>query len=420
MPKKSTENILKILAYVSVLMLLIGFLYNRPVNNIGLTLAGFHALIYVRESWNTLKGTVLYALLALILLPTIHDLVFNGMSFFHVQNTLKWSLFVYPMFFVSCMRYNDFFKHTVYIFTGFIFFGSVWSMAEYVNNYDTINQEYGMAKVMKVPAFSDHIRYSWAIVVSMILALYGYVNFASGKFRFLWLFYILFQFVFLFVLSSKTGLITLYTSVLILTSGFIYKMEKFKAILISVTIIIIPVIAYFFLPSFQNRIEYIKYDYYHFVRKEYKEGQSDALRMYSLEGGLNLIRQRPVTGFGFSELQHKMNEWYRINKPFLKETDYFLPISEVVLYWAGCGIFGIIVFLSYIFLPIWEFRKNVFFLSYFIPVVFSFLYENHLETQNGIFVFGFTFGLFFTIAWAQKKGIKWSQNEGSIVILQNK
>jgi hypothetical protein len=115
-----------------------------------------------------------------------------------------------------------------------------------------------------------------------------------------------------------------------------------------------------------------------------------------------------------------MNEWYRINKPFLKESDYFLPISEVVLYWAGCGIFGIIVFSSFIFLPMWEFRKNVFFLSYFVPVVFSFLYENHLETQNGIFVFGFTFGLFFTIAWAQKKGIKWSQNEGSIVILQNK
>ncbi|MBK8547386.1 MAG: O-antigen ligase family protein [Saprospiraceae bacterium] len=291
---------------------------------------------------------------------------------------------------------------------------------EYFNNYEDINQEYGMAKVMKVPAFSDHIRYSWAIVVSMIFALYAYMNFNIGKFRFLWIIYIIFNFLFLFVLSSKTGLITLYLTTLVLIGGYIFTMDRRKAFLITGSIIMIPVIAYFVFPSFQNRIEFIKYDYYHFVRKEYKQGQSDALRMYSLEGGVELIGRHPVKGFGFSEIQKEMNQWYSINKPFLKKSDYFLPSSEIVLYWASCGIFGLIVILSFVFVPLWEYRKNVFFLAYFIPVVFSFLYETHLETQTGIFVFGFTFGLVFTLAWAEKNGVKWSQNKGSIVNLPNK
>ncbi|MBK9042374.1 MAG: O-antigen ligase family protein [Saprospiraceae bacterium] len=420
MPNNFINSSLKFLAYLSILMLFAGFLFNKPVNNIGLTLAGFHALIYVKESWAKLKGPVLYVLLALILLPTVHDIIFNGLSFFHVQNTLKWSLIVYPLFFVSCMRYPDFFKHTIVIFSLFIFFGSVISLVEYFNNYEDINQEYGMAKVMKVPAFSDHIRYSWAIVVSMIFALYAYMNFNIGKFRFLWIIYIIFNFLFLFVLSSKTGLITLYLTTLVLIGGYIFTMDRHKAFLITGSIIMIPVIAYFVFPSFQNRIEFIKYDYYHFVRKEYKQGQSDALRMYSLEGGVELIGRHPVKGFGFSEIQKEMNQWYSINKPFLKKSDYFLPSSEIVLYWASCGIFGLIVILSFVFVPLWEYRKNVFFLAYFIPVVFSFLYETHLETQTGIFVFGFTFGLVFTLAWAEKNGVKWSQNKGSIVNLPNK
>ncbi|MBK8372116.1 MAG: O-antigen ligase family protein [Saprospiraceae bacterium] len=361
MPNNFINSSLKFLAYLSILMLFAGFLFNKPVNNIGLTLAGFHALIYVKESWAKLKGPVLYVLLALILLPTVHDIIFNGLSFFHVQNTLKWSLIVYPLFFVSCMRYPDFFKHTIVIFSLFIFFGSVISLVEYFNNYEDINQEYGMAKVMKVPAFSDHIRYSWAIVVSMIFALYAYMNFNIGKFRFLWIIYIIFNFLFLFVLSSKTGLITLYLTTLVLIGGYIFTMDRRKAFLITGSIIMIPVIAYFVFPSFQNRIEFIKYDYYHFVRKEYKQGQSDALRMYSLEGGVELIGRHPVKGFGFSEIQKEMNQWYSINKPFLKKSDYFLPSSEIVLYWASCGIFGLIVILSFVFVPLWEYRKNVFF-----------------------------------------------------------
>lgn len=81
MPNNFINSSLKFLAYLSILMLFAGFLFNKPVNNIGLTLAGFHALIYVKESWAKLKGPVLYVLLALILLPTVHDIIFNGLSF---------------------------------------------------------------------------------------------------------------------------------------------------------------------------------------------------------------------------------------------------------------------------------------------------------------------------------------------------
>ncbi|MFZ1706002.1 MAG: O-antigen ligase family protein [Saprospiraceae bacterium] len=397
------EYSLTILAYTAFILLLTGFLLNRVINNIGLLLAGFHAVLFVRQAWKETKGSVLYALLGVILFPTIHDLIFHGMDFLHPQNTMKWSLIVYPLFFASCTRYTHFLKRASILFIICLLFASAYSMTEYLMHFKAINEDYGKAKVMKVLAYSDHIRLSWATVISIVLAFYWLVKENNTFFRNLLGLYILFQFTYLHILGAKTGLLTLYLTTFILVVGYIFQKNRIAALGILVFLMLSPFLAYKFIPSFQNRVKYMEYEMTLFSRNEYQPGLSDALRIYSLKAGLEVVKQHLIFGVGYAKIQKEIDEWYRQNTPFLSKDDYFLPISQFLLYWAAGGILGLLLLLYFVGITMYQFRKQAIFLAFFIPVSLSFVYENHLETQTGVFVFGCTFGLFFVQAWQEKK-----------------
>ncbi|MBK8621462.1 MAG: O-antigen ligase family protein [Saprospiraceae bacterium] len=407
--QKFPEKYTQYLAYTAVILLLTGFLFNRVINNVGLLLAGVHAVIYLKDSWKMIKSWPLYILLGVILFPTIHDLIFEGAGFLRAQNTLKWSLIVYPIFFAGTLRYEGFLKNISFLSIGFLSFASTYSLVGYFQNFTAVTDAYGMAKVMKVLSYSDHIRISWATVVTIILALV-FVFTEKNKWikTALWL-AIIFQFVYIHILSAKTGLVSLYSTLLVLLLGVIIQKGRKWALIILPAILLFPVLAYHFIPSFYNRVEYTKHDYYHYKRNNFQFGLSDALRLYSLEGGIEMVKEAPVTGVGFARLQQKMNDWYKIHKPVITPNNYFLPSSQWLIYQAAGGITGGILILMFCLIFLVYYRKNLMFLAFYLPVVLSLCYETHLETQTGIFVFGFFLGLFMALYKEKTKSL--SQNE---------
>jgi hypothetical protein len=136
---------------------------------------------------------------------------------------------------------------------------------------------------------------------------------------------------------------------------------------------------------------------------------SDAVRFYSLEGGLQMVKESPVTGVGFARLQQKMNDWYKTDKPFMTSDNYFLPSSQWLIYCAAGGITGGLIIFTFVIIFLYHYRKDLTFLAFFLPVVLSFCYETHLETQTGIFVFGFFLGMFMALHVEKTKSL--SQNE---------
>lgn len=397
------------LAYTAVILLLTGFLFNRVVNNVGLLLAGVHAVIYLKDSWKMIKGWPVYILLGVILFPTIHDLIFEGAGFLRAQNTLKWSLIVYPIFFVGTLRYPYFLKNISYLSIIYLCFASLYSLVGYFQNFTAVTEAYGMAKVMKVLSYSDHIRMSWSTVIIIVLALI-FVFTEKNKWikTALWL-VIIFQFVYIHILSAKTGLVTLYATLLVLLLGIIFQRGRKWALIIIPSILLFPVLAYHFIPSFYNRVEYTKYDFNQYRKNNFQFGLSDAVRFYSLEGGFQMVKESPVTGVGFARLQQKMNDWYKTDKPFMTSDNYFLPSSQWLIYCAAGGITGGLIIFTFFIIFLYHYRKDLMFLAFFLPVVLSFCYETHLETQTGIFVFGFFLGMFMALHVEKTKSL--SQNE---------
>lgn len=360
-------------------------------------MAGMHVLPFIRYSFDKIKGPFFYSLIILAVFPMVWDLVFYNPDILQSGQTIKWSIIVYPFFFASCLRYKDFLKNSIFLFILVLFTASLYSLWNYMADFETINENYGRAKVMQVLAYSDHIRMSWATCISVIFALMLMVKEKNKLIRGVLVFYIFFQFVYLHILGAKTGLLSMYISIFILILGYGLKRNLKMSLLVLTGLLLSPVAAYKWIPSFYNRVQFFKYDYSHYMKGDFKQGLSDAIRVYSIQGGLNLVQEHPWNGVGFYRISDKMSVWYDEHTPWLQKDQYFVPISEGLIYGAGGGILGLMVISIFCVLGFRQFKSDVFGLSFFIPLVVSLLYENHLETQTGAFVFGFSLGIFMVL-----------------------
>ena len=360
-------------------------------------MAGMHVLPFLRHSFQKINGPFFYSLLMVAVFPVIWDLGFNRSEVLLSGQTIKWSIIVYPLFFASCLRYKDFLKNSIFLFLLVLAMASLYSLWNYITHFETINESYGRAKVMEVLAYSDHIRMSWATCISVILAALVFMKENNRIINWILAFYILFQFVYLHILGAKTGILSMYISLFILILGYGWKRNYKLSLLVMAGLLLSPVAAYRWIPSFYNRVQFIKYDYSHYMKGEFTQGLSDAIRIYSIRGGLDLLKSHPGQGVGFCKLSESMSTWYHQHTPWLQQDQYFVPISEGLIYGAGGGIVGVLVIVIFCLTGFWQFKSDIFGLSFFIPLVISFLYENHLETQTGAFVFGFSLGLFMVL-----------------------
>ena len=63
------------------------------------------------------------------------------------------------------------------------------------------------------------------------------------------------------------------------------------ALALLIILIALPVIAYFTLPTFQNRVKYFMYEMEYFKKAHYLPGANDAVRVISLKAGWNVMNK---------------------------------------------------------------------------------------------------------------------------------
>ena len=109
------------------------------------------------------------------------------------------------------------------------------------------------------------------------------------------------QLVYLHVLAVRTGLICFYVGVFI-SLIWLVSQHKRKSYLL-IFFFLLPITFYFILPTFRNKIHYLKYDL-SFVRQHvYQPGSSDD-RFASIKAGWILVKQSPVVGVGFGDIKN--------------------------------------------------------------------------------------------------------------------
>ena len=306
---------------------------------------------------------------------------------------IKLPLFFLPLAFAGKWQLTPKQWRTIaFSFILLVFLACCWSLWKYFENIQVINKGYLRAKVIPTPLENDHVRFSLVVCTAIICSALLIRDFIQKNVKILLVFFIVLFTIYLHILSARTGLICLYIFFVLYFFYLLVSLKKIKwVIALSIAILLMPVASWFFLPTFQNRIRYIIYDFSYLKKEIYLPGSNDGNRMLSLKAGYEILKENPL-GVGCGDLINETNLWYRKYIPGMLESDKYFPSSEWLMYGGTAGWPGIFLFTLIMIIPF--FQKNMarrfFWFSLNTIAVLSFLFDIGLEVQFGVFIYAFT------------------------------
>lgn len=402
----------RLILQLSIVAMLTGLLFSRAILSSGLivfvVVSLFHRYLSVQLKV-FFSSPLLWSMSLLFLLPLISGLWSHDLHHWAQILRIKLPLLLLPFCFAT--RNNDLtfkeWERIAFVFLILIFAGTCQSLWPYFQHESLIHAGYLRAHTIETPLGDDHVRFS--LIVAIAIFTCEFLLIEKRKEYEKWLVVVLVVtlvifVVYLHVLAVRTGLTCFYLGSLLLIIWLVWqKGRDSRYLLLSILILLLPVIAYLTLPTFKNRVSYLKYDL-SFVQKDvYVPGSNDGNRIASIKGGWQLLSERPLTGVGFGDIKNKIDSFYYKNYPQMKESDRILPSSEWLVYGAGNGWPGFILF-SFVMLVPWsikELRGDMFWLILSLSIPMSYLFDIGLEVQYGIFVHAF-----FLLWW-----FKWLQSQ---------
>ncbi len=343
------------------------------------------------------SSPLLWSMSLLFLLPLLSGLWSEDKKEWLNILRIKLPLLLMPLAFAAPFSFSKKQWHGLaFIFIILITAGTTWTMFQYAGNMTAVHEGYLRAKSMITPLENDHVRFSWLVSIAVLAA--GWLcwdNRDKKNTGWLWLI-ILWLIVFLHILAARTGLLSFYIILFATMLWVIFKKAKpVYGLGLLVVLIALPVVAYYALPTFQNKVKYFKYDFGFFKDAHYLPGGNDATRIISLKGGWHLMNDHAVTGVGFGDISREVTAWYDTNYPQMQQADKILPGNEWLIYGAGCGITGLLIFTFVMLVPFFIRVKNNplatrwpwWLLNCLVAV--GFLFDIGLEVQFGVFIYSF-------------------------------
>jgi O-antigen ligase len=280
-----------------------------------------------------------------------------------------------------------------WLFILFIAIGTSWSFGQYVGDTAATHESYLRAKVIPTWFEDDHVRFSWAVVIALILLYTIKPIFSRQKFQKVYLaikwILIAWLIFYLHILAAKTGLICLYLAATIFL--FYEQKSKWKIAGILFFLLLLPVTAYYVIPTFHNRVDYILYDFSFYSRGDYAGGFPDGARILSIKGGLKILQENFLTGTGYGDVWQTMQAWYDTYYPAIPMHDRLFPSNQWLVYGCAVGIFGILLFTLTVITPFFmtRYNKSVAWIAFHATAIICFLTEMNLEGQHGVFLYCF-------------------------------
>lgn len=340
------------------------------------------------------SSPLLWGMSLLFFIPLLTGLWSNDKTQWLAILQIKLPLLFLPLAFAGPMPFSKKQWYWVaYFFIALITGATLCCVINYIPDAASVNVGYLKAKSMITPLENDHVRFSWMVSVSILLAGWIWIREREKQKIRTWILLIvtIWLIIFLHILAARTGLFSFYIIVLMLAFWLVLKKIKWQyGIALLFLLILLPVTAYFTIPTFHNRVKYIVYEFDYFKQANYQPGSNDGMRIISLKAGWNSMQQQPVTGVGFGDIGTGSKQWYSANYPQMIEADKILPSSEWMMYGAGAGIPGIILFTAIMLIPFFIAIKNK--LLWWMlneTAAFSFLFDIGLEVQFGVFIYAF-------------------------------
>src|SRR5689334_1131481 len=314
--RDSLEKWRKHALFFSMAAMLTGLLFSRALLSIGLIL--FAVISLCRRGMSTqlknfFRSPLLWSMSLLFVLPAISGLWSENLSQWLQILRIKLPLLILPVCFAS--EFN--FKGHDWIKISFVFlvlmFGAICQSSwGYVHKIPAINEAYLKAYTMETPLGNDHVRFSLLVVIAIFMITFLLVK-PAGNFKKI-IKVVLFilavvHIIYLHMLAVRTGLMCFYLGIFILLVWLLIHHKRKNFFLLTLSLFL-PVAAYFILPTFKNKISYLRYDLSFVQKNNYLPGSSDGNRFGSIKAGLAILKQHPFIGVGFGDIENKTDDFY--------------------------------------------------------------------------------------------------------------
>ncbi len=380
---------------LSIALMWTGVFWSRALLSIGMGLLIILSLLSVKlvDNWHNIRRSrYLTGLVILFMIPFITILWSEDLRWWLKVMQDKLPLLCIPFCCLALQRIDDGMRRNLIRFAMLVVALSMTkSTISYLLNYREVTEAYLKAKVMAVDMHGDHVRYGWllALIFAWLLNAITEKRSSLNDVEYRWTVGLTVSIaLFLHLLASKTGLLGMYLS---LGIWAVYHRQQKQLKWLAPVTLLLPLLAWFLLPTFQHRLRFILWDFQHYTRGGYTEGLSDTPRVLSFDAGRQLVTAHPWLGTGFGDLRRSMNDWYGHHAPYMKEYEQLLPSNEILLHAAASGIPLTILFLIIILAPLRMpgHRRSTAWMSFHIIALTGFIYEIGLETQYGIFIYAF-------------------------------
>lgn len=277
------------------------------------------------------------------------------------------------------------------------------SLGIFASNYQFYVNSYQHSKLIPTTIEGDHIRFGLALSLSLLLITYllredKWVG--SVKWLRFSLFGICFLFfIYLHILSAKTGLMVLYFVLFAIAFYFISKKVN------TMVAIVVPLLlgglflfgAYKTVPTFQKKIDYVLFEIELMRRGEKLDyNYSDMGRLISYDIAFQQIKKRPIIGTGTGDIMAAMHEGYDEKYSEVPSDTRFVPINQYLCEVLSFGWFLSLIFVGMVISPFFATigRGSYFLYSTAVAMILSMMVEAMLQIQLGGFIY-----LFFTCLW---------------------
>lgn len=357
---------------------------------------GFNSLLF--ENLKQLKSWDYGAIIGLFALVALSGINSESLDFWSSQVRLKLPFLLLPLAFINLPKLSARqFRGLLYAFVFITVLAAFGTVLYYLSDYEYITER--IYNGTPIPTPIHHIRFSLLIAFATVCAIWlRYVGFVwrYDWERHLMLGFALFLFGVAHFLSVRTGLLTLYAALGVFAIFYVLQTKKIGVLLGFIGLsLLLPLVAYQTIPTFRNKVDYIRYDIDMFSQGNL-EGFSDGQRLISLQMGWAVFQKNKTFGTGFGDLKKAIAEEYKVAYPTLEPK---LPHNQFLLFGAAMGWIGLLAFTVLFFLPFWHqgnYRLPIF-TAFYTIITLSFLFENTLSTAFGTAIY-----LFFLLLMLQR------------------
>jgi len=246
----------------------------------------------------------------------------------------------------------------------------------------------------------DHIRASLAIALFIIWCVYAWPFLVGKSVKWIVGISITVLIVYIHILAAKSGLVSFYIFLACYGIYLTIVKRKLVGIIVFVAIPVIIMLAMKFIPTFHERANYIGFSYIMFKRGDKSGNIGDIARLISYKLAFSIIREHPIAGVGTGDMKSEMDKRYAAQYPAIEEHGRLLPHNQFLTVALGCGIPAMLLFATWVFMPLTQLRRNrqsFFFFIVWLILFLQLMIEPVLEVQFGVFVY-----LFFLLLQLQE------------------